>query len=127
VLEAGAGYSIFSGANLATGIIVNVRTGERCIFGKACYRMAVGAIASAGFKAGAQFLAPRCGKDTGGSSVEAHLEGVAGEGGSGSVGYGGGIGVGVGTGPEVGAGFSLGADFCYTKVIRCWGSPCECK
>lgn len=128
VLEAGGGVQWIFGLNGALGTVLNVRTGERCIFAKVCFRAGIGLIVGAGFKVGAQFLAPRCGKEVGGLSIELIGEIASPAGGvSGSVGYGGGVGAGVGVGPDVGIGASVSLDGCLTYVIKCWGSPCECK
>jgi RHS repeat-associated protein len=128
VAEVGAGAHWIYGINGAFGVTVNLKTGERCIFVKACGRL--GPIFSFGIggKLGAQFFADHCGKDVGGPSIEAALEIESPAGGfQGNVAYGGGVEVGVGAGPGFGVALAAALDLCGTKIIKCFGTPCECK
>jgi RHS repeat-associated protein len=128
--EVGAGAHFIYGINGALGGVVNLKTGERCIFVKGCFRLGPIFSFGAGFKVGAQFLASHCGKDMSGASIELAGEIASPVGGaSGNIEYdlSGGAGVGIGVGPEIGVALALALDGCLTKVIKCFNTPCECK
>ena len=118
-----------SGASVGGGVLTNPGTGETCTFTIVCGRVGLGIYVGAGGKFIGSILAPRCGKDVGGFSVQLGGDIIApGFGGvGGSVGGGGGVGGGVSVGPEGGAGISVGADVCYVKIQGCMFTPPDCK
>jgi hypothetical protein len=127
------GNAFVGGASFNAGLLVNAATRESCPYVSLCFRGALGILASAGGKIGAQ-LGPRCGKDwsTSGTQVQAVGDVVTPAGGVGaSVGVGDGslTGLGAGVGPGWGLGFAFGLEFCwlYVNPQACKNTPCECR
>ena len=117
------------GGSGGAGVLTNLGTSETCTFAIICGRGGIGIYVGAGGKVIGSMLAPRCGKDVGGLSIQLSGDIIApGFGGVGSsVGGGGGVGGGVSVGPEGGAGISVGIDVCYIKILGCKFTPPDCN